>query len=189
MDRNLGATRVAEISNDFQAYGDLYQWGRNADGHEKITWTSATVGTPVNGMTSTRPNADQAATPEFIAITSGNFDWRGTTQNDNLWQGVTGTNNPCPAGFRVPTNTELTAEVAEYTITNSTSAFASPLKFTVTGLRDTSGVILSEGSIGYYWTSTVNASRVAGRNFSSTGTLVNDNGRAGGLAVRCIKQQ
>jgi hypothetical protein len=35
MDRNLGASRAATSPTDEQAYGDLYQWGRAADGHEK----------------------------------------------------------------------------------------------------------------------------------------------------------
>ena len=35
MDRNLGASRVATGSTDAEAYGDLYQWGRAADGHQK----------------------------------------------------------------------------------------------------------------------------------------------------------
>jgi hypothetical protein len=35
MDRNLGAARVATSSTDEEAYGDLYQWGRGTDGHEK----------------------------------------------------------------------------------------------------------------------------------------------------------
>ena len=34
MDRNLGAVRVAQSMDDYQAYGWLYQWGRLADGHE-----------------------------------------------------------------------------------------------------------------------------------------------------------
>lgn len=34
MDRNLCATRAATGSSDADAYGDLYQWGRAADGHE-----------------------------------------------------------------------------------------------------------------------------------------------------------
>ena len=37
MDRNLGASRVAINSTDSEAYGDYYQWGRLADGHEKST--------------------------------------------------------------------------------------------------------------------------------------------------------
>jgi hypothetical protein len=35
MDRNLGAARAATSSTDAEAYGDLYQWGRGTDGHEK----------------------------------------------------------------------------------------------------------------------------------------------------------
>ena len=35
MDRNLGASQVATSSDDILAYGDLYQWGRLTDGHEK----------------------------------------------------------------------------------------------------------------------------------------------------------
>ena len=35
MDRNLGASRAATSSKDSEAYGDLYQWGRAADGHQK----------------------------------------------------------------------------------------------------------------------------------------------------------
>ena len=35
MDRNLGASRVALSPNDSDSYGDLYQWGRDRDGHEK----------------------------------------------------------------------------------------------------------------------------------------------------------
>ena len=34
MDRNLGAGRVAQSSDDALAYGDLYQWGRATEGHQ-----------------------------------------------------------------------------------------------------------------------------------------------------------
>ncbi|MDZ7738239.1 MAG: hypothetical protein U5K32_04030 [Bacteroidales bacterium] len=37
MDRNLGASQVATASDDENGYGDLYQWGRSADGHESRT--------------------------------------------------------------------------------------------------------------------------------------------------------
>ena len=49
-------TQQATGSNDRLAYGSLYQWGRSSDGHELITWTSATAGTAVNGTTSTKAN-------------------------------------------------------------------------------------------------------------------------------------
>ena len=35
MDRNLGATQVATSSIDEAGYGDLYQWGRRKDGHQR----------------------------------------------------------------------------------------------------------------------------------------------------------
>ena len=35
MDRNLGATQVATSSTDEAGYGDLYQWGRRKDGHQR----------------------------------------------------------------------------------------------------------------------------------------------------------
>ena len=35
MDRNLGATQVAQSSSDKASYGYLFQWGRSSDGHQK----------------------------------------------------------------------------------------------------------------------------------------------------------
>ncbi len=99
MDRNLGATQAATSSTDVDAYGDLYQWGRFSDGHQ--CRTSAT--NPALSST------DQPAHGDFITVNSGNYDWR-SPQNDNLWQGVNGINNPCPSGYRFPTEAELEAE-------------------------------------------------------------------------------
>jgi len=36
MDRNLGASRKAQFLRDTLAYGDVFQWGRAADGHQLI---------------------------------------------------------------------------------------------------------------------------------------------------------
>src|SRR5690606_24737546 len=97
MDRNLGASQVATSSANANAYGDLYQWGRFADGHQcrnsGTTSTLSTTDTPGNGL--------------FIISSIG--DWR-SSQNNNLWQGVNGINNPCPTGYRLPTEAELDAE-------------------------------------------------------------------------------
>ena len=46
MDRNLGASRMALSMGDEKAYGDLYQWGRGTDGHEKLTSTTTTSQIP-----------------------------------------------------------------------------------------------------------------------------------------------
>ena len=185
MDRNLGATQVATSATDHLAYGDLYQWGRKADGHQVINWTSSTAGTPANGTTTA--NADVPANALFIIETVSPYDWR-VTPNDNLWNGVAAVNNPCPAGFRVPTSPEITAEVTAYSITNSATAFSSTFKFTVPGYRDYStGALNAVGSYGYYWSSSLSGTLATYRYFISGGTNVDNNARANGFTVRCLK--
>ena len=83
LDRNLGATQVATSSTDADAYGDLYQWGRGTDGHEKRD----------SETTETLSSTDQPGHGDFILAPDDPFDWR-DPQNDNLWQGVDGINNP-----------------------------------------------------------------------------------------------
>jgi uncharacterized protein (TIGR02145 family) len=187
MDCNLGATRVATSSTDFLAYGDLYQWGRNADGHEKITWTTATTGTAANATTSSLATADQADNSLFIVTSSTPpNDWR-QGQNNNLWQGSTGINNPCPSGFHVPTATEFANEFSALSITNASSAFTN-LKLTVSGYRgSSSGALTIVGSYGYCWSSTVSGTGATNRNFNATGSNADNDNRAYGLTVRCLK--
>ncbi|MBN4083020.1 DUF11 domain-containing protein, partial [bacterium AH-315-A23] len=119
MDKNLGATQVATSSTDTAAYGDLYQWGRLTDGHEKRT-SSTTTAISSN---------DMPGHGDFIINTLNWGDWR-SPNNNNLWQGVTGTNNPCPNGYRIPTNAELDAERLSWVSNDAAGAFASPLKWT-----------------------------------------------------------
>jgi len=124
MDRNLGASRAATSSTDSQAYGDLYQWGRASDGHEKRT--SSTRGT--------LSSSDQPGHGDFITTSGSPYDWR-SPQNDNLWQGVDGVNNPCPVGYRLPTDSEWDAERGSWSSNNSSGAYGSPLKLPVAGFR------------------------------------------------------
>ncbi len=177
MDRNLGASQVATSSTDQNAYGDLYQWGRRADGHQCRT----------SPTTATLSSVDQPAHGNFITINSGSFDWR-SPQNNNLWQGVNGVNNPCPSGYRLPTETELNNERLSWGSNNGAGAFAAPLKWTLAGYRNNSnGSLTSVGTSGRYWSSTVFGSSVNYLNFSSSGALVYQFVRAYGLTVRCIK--
>src|SRR5574344_1840945 len=145
MDRNLGASQVATSSTDAAAYGDLYQWGRAADGHESRT----------SGTTSILATSDTPGHGNFITNGSSPYDWR-NPQNDNLWQGVSGTNNPCPSGYRLPTEAEWEAERTSWSSSNAAGAFASPLKLPVAGSRlYSSGTLGDVGSYGYYWSSSV----------------------------------
>ena len=192
MDRNLGASRAGTSSTDNQAYGCLYQWGRGNDGHSSITWNSATAGTVVNGTTPILASTDSPGNALFIIASAGSYDWR-STKNDNLWQGAAGTNNPCPAGYRVPTDAELTAEFAPlaslgYNITNSATAYTSPLKFVVAGYRSNfTGALDSAGASGYYWSSAVSGTNASVRYFLSSSVSITVTGRAYGCSVRCLK--
>jgi uncharacterized protein (TIGR02145 family) len=177
MDRNLGATQVATSTTDQAAYGDLYQWGRRADGHQCRT----------SPTTATLSSVDQPAHGNFITIYSGNYDWR-SPQNANLWQGVNGVNNPCPSGYRIPTETEMNAERLSWSQNNSAGAFASPLKWTLAGSRDyKDGTFDDVGSGGGYWSSTVSGTNSQALGFNSSNTLMVGNYRAHGFSVRCLK--
>jgi uncharacterized protein (TIGR02145 family) len=176
----------ATAYNDYHAYGSLFQWGRCPDGHELISWSTGTTGTLKYGTTTTLSTTDTPNSALFITNTSSPYDWR-STQNDNLWQGEAGTNNPCPSGFRVPTNAELTSLVTAVGITNSATAAASKLRFSVPGYRGyNSGALNYTGSEGYYWSSSVNGAYAYSRSFYNgiTGTSYTD--RAHGFTVRCL---
>jgi uncharacterized protein (TIGR02145 family) len=177
MDRNLGATQVATSSTDAAAYGDLYQWGRLTDGHQLRT--SAT--------TSTLSSSDNPGNGNYILAVSSPYDWR-SPQNDNLWQGVSGTNNPCPSGYRLPTNAELNAERLSWSTNNSAGAYASPLKFTIAGSRSGyNGSLNDVGSSGWYWSSTVDGTWSRYLSFDSGNANMGSDNRVHGKSVRCIK--
>jgi len=177
MDRNLGATQVATSSTDANAYGDLYQWGRRADGHQCRT----------SPTTATLSSVDQPAHGSFITSNNIPLDWR-SPQNANLWQGVNGVNNPCPSGYRIPTETEMNAERLSWSQNNSAGAFASPLKWTMAGQRHyTVGNIGAVGMSGHYWSSTVSGLDSRHLIFTSTAANMYAYERALGFTVRCIK--
>jgi len=176
MDRDLGATQVATSSTDPLAYGDFYQWGRLKDGHQIKT----------SPTTTTLSSGDVPGNGDFITTNTGNADWR-STSNNSLWQGVNGTNNPCPAGFRLPTDAEYTAEAAIFSSPDSAGAFASALKFPLGGYRfNANGTLMSVNTEAAYWTSNVSASS-ANYFFFSTYVTFGSAPRAYGLSVRCIK--
>ena len=186
MDRNLGAIRVATSSADYQAYGDLFQWGRAADGHQVIAWTSSTAGTPAQSTTATLSTTDTPVNALFITNVSSPFDWR-NPQNDNLWQDVSGINNPCPSGWRIPTYEELEAERLSWGSNNAAGAFGSTLAFPVAGYRNVDGSLNVVGSYGFCWSSTIDGTESRRLRFYGGYADVISAARAGGLSVRCVK--
>jgi uncharacterized protein (TIGR02145 family) len=188
MDRNLGAYQVATSKSDFAAYGNLYQWGRGADGHELINWTNATSGTLVNGTTSAKASSAASPGSQFITGT----DWL-TSPNSNLWQGVNGINNPCPSGYHVPTKAEWEAEKVTWSGGGTGTdimdqGFNSNLKLTAAGAGNyNSGSIASSpGTSGYYWSSTVNGVSSYYLDGGAGKGALDPSFRTWGMSIRCI---
>ncbi|MBU0674096.1 MAG: hypothetical protein KJ950_05595 [Proteobacteria bacterium] len=181
MDRNLGASQVATSFDDAEAYGDLYQWGRGTDGHEKRD----------SPTTSTLSTSDTPGHGNFITGYSYPHDWR-SPNNDTLWQGVSGINNPCPAGFRLPTVTEWEVEVASWSWDNRRGAFASPLKLVSGPSRNSFGqTYYAPDPEGNYWSSSATASNTGYYArclaFYTRSVRLMSSERASGKSVRCIQ--
>lgn len=177
MDRNLGASRKATAYNDSLAYGDLFQWGRLDDGHQ----------TRYSGITTTLSNTDLPGHSNFIYGMGTPFDWR-SPQNDNLWQGVSGTNNPCPSGWRIPTEIEWETERLSWSSNDYNGAFASLLKLTVGGRREHRFALHEFVDVfGYYRSSTVSGMYARTLSFNDNLAYMGNRSRAVGFSVRCIK--
>ncbi len=182
MDRNLGATEVAIKSGDNLAFGDLYQWGRPSDGHQKRNSITTDVKASNN-------------TPGNVGFIIGR-DWRrvANATNLDLWNGVKGANNPCPKGFRLPTEEEWKAELPFWGqgiggLNDDTGALNSSLKLPIGGYRNPEdGELKNVRSQVFYWTSST-------KDEFSVALMILNNGsyfmvnlyRATGGCVRCIK--
>lgn len=181
MDRNLGANRIALSLTDEEAYGDLYQWGRDADGHEKRNSTSV-----FNLCYGDVPGHDM-----FVLPINNTSNWLVSTSS-SLWHGVNGTNNPCPVGFRIPTLIEWKEEVATWNFNNAETDFTSSLKLPLAGFRSGYNGLLQEvGTEGYYWmdhSQLIPTDYQQSAAFSkSSGTGQHSSEKKNGLSVRCIK--
>ncbi|MBU1420184.1 MAG: hypothetical protein KKD01_10835 [Proteobacteria bacterium] len=172
MDRNLGASRAAVSADDSLAYGWMFQWGRLDDGHQ----------VPISSTDAVLSDGYVPGHTHFITTDSAPFDWM-EQQNNNLWQGVSGINNPCPSGFRLPTKAEWEKERDSWITKNPAGAFASPLKLVEAGYRDYSDGKYYTG--GYCWSSTIDGVGVYSIYFSDATITIDRRGY--GQSVRCIK--
>lgn len=180
LDRNLGAQRVPTTKTDYLGYGDFYQYGRLADGHQVVDWTSSTTAN-LSPTTTTKvdyANVSNVGHGNFIASTSSPFSWvdRATLpvspfyDNDFLWISADGDiNNPCPAGFSIPTKAEIAAEHAYFSSQDLDGAFDSCLKIPAAGRRRVDGIgTWGMGSIAYLMTETTQVTVLNRDSFTST---------------------
>jgi hypothetical protein len=183
---NVGQQAVA--SDDFHAYGSLFQWGRVADGHEIINWTSSTGsdGTEQSNETTTTSNIPIPNTSNFILSNN----WYSGSNPDDLWQENTKTiYDPCPLGFRVPTQAEWQAEITDGGWSNATNAFNSDLTLTLPGgRRGDNGNLNNPSSVAGYRSSRVSGTDSRFLKIENSIAQMQTVNRATGFSVRCIQE-
>ena len=189
MDRNLGARRVAAAIDDVLSYGNHYQWGRPADGHEITVWDGATLtsGRGLHDATAlgALATSDTPGHSSFILTEELPFDWRSDNNNDR-W--ATANQGPCPAGYHVPTDAQWVTADTFGAWNNNTDTFGSALKLPSAGNRNRiDGLLSNQGTYGFYWSSTVSGTNARYLYFNSTAATTTSSGRAYGFTVRCLK--
>ena len=186
------AQRQAQQQAVAQAEADQHRTGVVING---VRWATRNVGAP----------GSFAANPESAGMffqwnrrqgwtAGGNVSgWNSSNPEGTSW---TRANDPCPAGWRLPTGAELTALFnarCTFTVRNGVNGCyfgnaPNQIFMPAVGARDrTDGALMNTG-IGYYWSSTradnLNALYM---NFSRDETNVGGAlGRSWGLSVRCV---
>ena len=192
-------TKTGMSTEDIVKYcGYYYQWGRNVpfsyNGNPGDVAPNGTFPTYLEGIADNYTYADK-----FI-IGSTDYSWfsdyKGTlspalTVGDNAWPRD---QQPCPAGWRIPTKAELDKILADnpkqtdgkYIVPNTDGKFVLP----ATGFRDfTNGASSSLAFSGNYWSSALNASGMSPKlNINSSAANTNDINLAFGISVRCVKE-
>ena len=173
--------------------GGYYQWGRQADGHECLT----------SDTTRTLSPTDDPGHSDFILVSSSPYDWL-ASPNDLLWNSGTEAipektvHDPCPDGWRVPTQTQLRSltnvssslitqnGIAGYLVKNVPDTGSSLFFPMVSYRRYNSGLLT--GSASGYWSSTSDSADAYYLRCNSTYFDMVANPRAQGFLVRCVSE-
>ena len=211
MDRNLGATSATP--GDVGALGLLYQWGRKdpflgsssiSDAVEAkctITWPSAVSS---NSSKGTIEYATVHPTT-FITYNSSNYDWyyTGSFSTDNTRWTTSRSDksiyDPCPVGWRVPSNgiwSEAGFDDTTYDSTNEgilSFSISSPSTtwYPASGYRRSSdGGLGGVGYYGYYWSAFPYDLYAYHLYFKYNDSVdpSDHNYRAYGYSVRCLQE-
>jgi len=189
-DRNLGASQACTAFNDTACYGDYYQWGRNADGHQVSTSSIIDINdTNIIDITNVGHG-------DFIeSYIEYNFDWTGVVDAPDgtvriaEWSKIDGT-SVCPVGFRVPTAIEFDAETitANTPVANQNDAYNNFLKLPSAGYRNARpSAFYDQGSRSMIWSNSDYNSSSVSFNFSLDAANVHANSRGFGFSVRCVQ--
>lgn len=179
MDRNLGASRVATSFDDSVSFGDFFQWGREADGHQIKTSNTLNI----LALPGQQPKHDN-----FITASSYN-DWNSDNNWTTRWltkRGEKTSADPCPSGWRVPTKAEWQSAINYGNWNNYNDGFNSSLKLPASGYRNHDGDFHYLYNFSLYWSSGYWST-------SSSYLYLDDNyanvllsWRVNGVCIRCI---
>ena len=179
LNHNLGADTSLDPHAPVKGLnGDYYQWGKNA------------------------PDAD---VDNLIGSTWG--DQGGTTANGNWTPSSKGPQDPCPAGYRVPSQAEWAAVDANNTAFRTglpwsagATEFGNALHYgpdtstklltlPAAGTRSrTNGALEERGVFGYFWSSTEDGIYAYNFYFQNVDEYPANNYRDRGFSVRCIAE-
>lgn len=189
LQQNLGSTKVSTQIADDASYGDIFQWGRWADGHQlrNSSVTNAPSSNSPIGLAGI--SSYVIGSPEWWASNALTDQW--TAANVSAITSSIGA-DPCKAvgpGWKMPSQAEWTAIVNAESISNPTTAYGSHLKLPAGGFRGSSdGAYTFVGKRGYFWSS--DTSGLGGKYLYVGTTIANPSSgapRGQGASVRCIK--
>jgi uncharacterized protein (TIGR02145 family) len=165
---NLGADASLDpMTSSAGTVGDLYQWGRRTDGHEKRT--SATTTLSATNSMGTLPAG-------FVGKFAVSANWLSGNSVLNLWGGGNPAyvmnqpksfNDPCPEGYKVPSTAQISGMLvgnnagnqSGYTTANTYTQTAQGLQIGTAlflpagGQRNYDGTIYPSANGNHYWCS------------------------------------
>lgn len=182
LDRNLGAEKPADSLNDAKSFGDLFQWGRQDDGHQERSSSTRNVLTP---------SGFQPGHSDFIVSINNPHDWNEDSDWLFRWTDDSGKKteaDPCPDGWRVPSREEWQSVSGGWDTREDLAK--SPLRLPSAGMRrEYEGDLRDVGVAAYYWSSTAQSDVSFLMYADTTNVVVYDHHRAAGYSVRCIKEE
>ncbi|WP_187117338.1 hypothetical protein [Parabacteroides bouchesdurhonensis] len=203
---NVGATKVpTSVSTTWSVVtcGYYYQWGRNVPLSYRPNNLSDVIEYPNKTYAEIIADEEGIYTNKFIkGLFSESYTWFSDYKGEGLSSALSGNewpreNQPCPAGWRIPTKVEFDRIVEDsYTkkngmvISSTNSEFILPM----VGIRsafsgDGYGTSINMSFTGYYWGATLTSGKASQLYIADEKTIrVTSESLACGCPIRCIQE-